>query len=34
MLKRFSKVEVVGEPIRNISSFVKGYTKMNVICRD
>ena len=34
MLKRFSKVEVVGEPSRNISSFVKGYTKMNVICRD
>lgn len=34
MLKRFSKVEIVGEPSRNISSFVKGYTKMNVICRD
>ena len=34
MLKRFSKVEVIGEPSRNISSFVKGYTKMNVICRD
>ncbi len=34
MLKRFSKIEVVGEPSRNISSFVKGYTKMNVICRD
>jgi cytochrome P450 len=34
MLKRFSRVEVVGEPSRNISSFVKGYTKMNVIVRD
>ena len=34
MLKRFSKVEIVGEPSRNISSFVKGYTKMNVVCRD
>ena len=34
MMKRFSKVEVVGEPSRNVSSFVKGYTKMNVIVRD
>lgn len=34
MLKRFSRVEVIGEPTRNISSFVKGYTSMNVICRD
>ena len=34
MLKRFSRVEVIGEPSRNISSFVKGYTKMNVIVRD
>ena len=34
MLKRFSRVEVVGEPTRNISSFVNGYTSMNVICRD
>ena len=33
MLKRFSRVEVVGEPSRNISSFVKGYTKMKVIVR-
>ena len=34
MLKRFSRIEVIGEPRRNISSFVKGYTKMNVIVRD
>ncbi len=34
MLKRFDKIEVVGEPTRNISSFVKGYTGMNVIIRD
>ena len=34
MLKRFARIEVVGEPSRNISSFVKGYTKMNVIVRD
>ena len=34
MMKRFSKVEVIGEPSRNVSSFVKGYTKMNVIVRD
>ncbi|MGI9440110.1 MAG: cytochrome P450 [Parvibaculales bacterium] len=34
MLKRFEKIEVVGEPTRNISSFVKGYTSMNVIVRD
>ncbi len=33
MLQRFSKIEVVEEPTRNISCFVKGYTKMNVICR-
>ena len=33
MLKRFSKIEVVGEPERNVSSFVKGYTKMTVIAR-
>ena len=30
MLKRFKKVEVVNEPGRNLSSFVKGYTEMNV----
>lgn len=30
MLKRFSHVEVVGEPERTIHAFVKGYTKMNV----
>ena len=34
MLKRFSRIEVIGEPRRNISSFVKGYTKMKVIVRD
>ena len=34
MMKRFSRVEVTAEPSRNISSFVKGYTKMNVIVRD
>ena len=34
MLKRFSRVEVIGEPSRNISSFVKGYTQMKVIVRD
>ena len=33
MLKRFSKIEVLEEPQRNFSSFVKGYTKMHVICR-
>ena len=33
MLKRFSKIEVVAEPRRNFSSFVKGYTEMRVICR-
>lgn len=32
MLARFSRIEVVGEPQRNISSFVKGYTKLEVIC--
>ena len=26
-------LEVVAEPRRNISSFVKGYTEMKVICR-
>jgi cytochrome P450 len=34
MLKRFSKIEVVKEPTRSISNFVKGYTHMSVICRD
>ena len=34
MLKRFSRIEVMGEPRRNISSFVKGYTQMKVIVRD
>jgi hypothetical protein len=30
-MQRFEKVEVVGEPERIYSSFVKGYSKMNVI---
>ena len=30
MLKRFKKVEVVNEPGRNLSAFVKGYTEMKV----
>ncbi|HCQ82675.1 MAG TPA: cytochrome P450 [Rhodobiaceae bacterium] len=30
MLKRFKKIEVVEEPTRSLSSFVKGYTKMKV----
>ena len=34
MLKRFSKVEVVAPPKRNVSSFVKGYTELKVIARD
>ena len=34
MLKRFSKVEVVASPKRNVSSFVKGYTELKVIARD
>ena len=34
MLKRVSRIEVIGEPRRNISSFVKGYTQMKVIVRD
>jgi cytochrome P450 len=31
IMQRFEKVEVVGEPERIYSSFVKGYSKMNVI---
>lgn len=34
MLKRFKKVEVVNEPKRNLSSFVKGYTEMKVRISD
>ena len=34
IMQRFDKIEVVGQPKRVYSSFVKGYTKMNVICRD
>ncbi len=30
ILKRFEKVEMVGEPERNNSSFVKGYKEMKV----
>lgn len=30
ILKRFHTVEVVGEPIRTLSTFVKGYTRMPV----
>lgn len=30
ILKRFSKVEVVGEPVRTLSNFVKGYTHLPV----
>jgi cytochrome P450 len=30
ILKRFKKVEVVGEPVRVLSSFVKGYSEMPV----
>ena len=29
--KRFHKVEVIGEPERVVSNFVKGYSKMSVI---
>ena len=32
MLARFSRIEVVSDPQRSISSFVKGYTKLEVIC--
>jgi len=31
ILKRFSKVEVVGEPVRIRSSFVKGYAQLPVV---
>ena len=34
MLKRFKKIEVVGEPTRSLSSFVKGYTEMKVRISD
>ena len=29
--KRFHKIEVVGEPERSLSNFVKGYTKLDVV---
>ena len=31
ILKRFPVIEVVGEPKRVYSSFVKGYERMNVV---
>ena len=31
IMKRFEKVEVVGEPERSYSSFVKGYTHLPVV---
>ena len=31
ILKRFSKIEVVGEPVRIRSSFVKGYAQLPVV---
>ena len=34
MLKRFKTIEVVGEPTRSLSSFVKGYTEMKVRISD
>jgi cytochrome P450 len=34
MLKRFKKVEVINEPTRNLSSFVKGYTELMVRISD
>jgi cytochrome P450 len=30
ILPRFQKIEVVGEPVRIYSSFVKGYTELPV----
>jgi cytochrome P450 len=34
ILKRFSKIEVVGEPERTFSSFVKGYTSLPVVVHE
>ncbi len=31
IMKRFDRVEVVGEPVRTFSSFVKGYTELPVV---
>jgi cytochrome P450 len=31
ILKRFDRIEVVGEPQRTLSVFVKGYKEMQVI---
>jgi cytochrome P450 len=28
--KRFERIEVVGEPERSLSTFVKGYTRLDV----
>ena len=30
ILKRFDRIEVVGEPERNLSNFILGYTKLPV----
>ena len=30
IMKRFRFIEVVGEPVRTLSSFVKGYTELPV----
>ena len=30
-MKRFEMVEVVGEPVRTMSSFVKGYSELPVV---
>ena len=30
ILKRFDHIEVVGEPLRTPSTFVKGYTRLEV----
>ncbi|MFV2089316.1 MAG: cytochrome P450, partial [Pseudomonadales bacterium] len=34
IMKRFSRVEVVGEPKRTFSTFVKGYTELPVRVHD
>jgi len=33
ILKRFEKIEVLDEPTRTFSSFVKGYTRLSVVVR-
>jgi cytochrome P450 len=32
ILARFERVEVVGDPVRTVSSFVHGFTAMPVVC--